>query len=44
MDRHSYRVSDRCRGECLSLLLFVGMTDAQIDAAIHHVRNFMSRG
>jgi dTDP-4-amino-4,6-dideoxygalactose transaminase len=44
MNRESFRVSDHYSSECLSLPLFVGMTDTQIDSVVYHVRSFMGRG
>ena len=40
MDRSSYPNADRSGRECLSLPIFSGMTDAQIDAVIAGVRSF----
>jgi dTDP-4-amino-4,6-dideoxygalactose transaminase len=41
MDRDSYPVSDRYANECLTLPLFVGMTDAQVETVIDKIRDFM---
>jgi dTDP-4-amino-4,6-dideoxygalactose transaminase len=42
MDRNSYPVADRWAREGLSLPLFYGMTDAQVDRVCHEVRRFFS--
>lgn len=41
MDRESYPVSDRYANQCLSLPVFVGMSDEQIDLVVEKVRGFM---
>lgn len=41
MDRTSFPISDRYAKECLSLPLFIGMKDAQIELVIEKVRSFM---
>jgi dTDP-4-amino-4,6-dideoxygalactose transaminase len=38
MDRSSFPVSDRYANECLTLPLFAGLTDAQVDYVIENVR------
>lgn len=42
-DRASFPVTDRYANECLSLPLFVGMTDGQIDETVATIRTFMRR-
>jgi dTDP-4-amino-4,6-dideoxygalactose transaminase len=39
-DRHSLPVADRYARECLSLPLFVGMTDAQLERVCETIRQF----
>jgi dTDP-4-amino-4,6-dideoxygalactose transaminase len=41
MDRESFPVSDNYGKECLTLPLFVGMTDVQVELVIAKVREFM---
>lgn len=43
MDRESFPVSDRYANECLSLPIFAGMTDAQVDVVVEKVRDFLRR-
>ena len=43
VDRQSFPVADRYASECLSLPVFVGMTDAQIDAVIGEICRFFGR-
>jgi dTDP-4-amino-4,6-dideoxygalactose transaminase len=39
-DPQSFPVADRYAQECLSLPLFVGMTDAQVDRVCETIRRF----
>lgn len=42
INRSSFPVSDRFANECLSLPLYVGMQDAQVDEVIDAVRSFLT--
>jgi dTDP-4-amino-4,6-dideoxygalactose transaminase len=41
-DAQSFPVADRYARECLSLPLFVGMTEAQVDRVCETIRRFYS--
>lgn len=43
LDRTSYPVADHYADECLSLPIFVGMTDDQLTFVIENVRSFFAR-
>jgi dTDP-4-amino-4,6-dideoxygalactose transaminase len=43
MDRASFRVSDLYANQCLSLPIFSGMTDAQLDRVVSTVHAFFAR-
>jgi dTDP-4-amino-4,6-dideoxygalactose transaminase len=43
IDRDSFPVSDRFSNECLSLPIFSGMRDAQVELVVEKVRDFMAR-
>jgi dTDP-4-amino-4,6-dideoxygalactose transaminase len=41
LNRASFPVADQFANECLSLPLYVGMNDAQVDAVIGEIRRFL---